>query len=303
MHSNIVAKKMARKTRIQIAKEDIFKTLDSAYPVLRTDEINSILKQNRIFWRLAERTNLTAFIHFLIEEGKLIQHDFDFPSRPKKGYTWGEVNLLSTLSHIIKDSYFSHYTALMLNDLTKQEPKTIYVTKEQSNTSTLSSPLNQNNIDKVFKKPVRTSNNSILYKDTRIFLLHGANSHLLGIDEYPNPLSKNHTATIKVTSIERTLIDAAIRPNYSGGVFEVAEAYNLAKNRLSVTKLAQLLKRIKYIYPYHQVIGFYLEKAGYSQNLIEIFKRIPKKYDFYLVHNMPNTEYVKEWKLFIPKGF
>ena len=34
--------------------------------------------------------------------------------------------------------------------------------------------------------------------------------------------------TLKVTGIERTLIDIAVRPVYAGGVFEVLKAYKLA---------------------------------------------------------------------------
>jgi len=294
---------MARKTRLQIAKSDIFKTFDSVHPVLRAEEISTILKEHRSFWRLAERTNLTSFIEFLENEGKLTSHFFEFPMRPKKGYTWGSVDVLPIINHIIKDSYFSHYTALMLHGLTKQEPKTIYVTQEQTSGSNQSTPLEQETINRVFAAPARTSNNIALYKNQKIFLLHGANTHQLGIDEHPIYLPNNLDAKIKVTSIERTLIDSAVRPVYTGGVFEVAEAYRIAKSKLSVTRLALLLKRIKYIYPYHQVIGFYLENAGYSSDLIDIFRKIPREYDFYLTYNMQSVEYVKEWRLFVPKNF
>ena len=36
---------------------------------------------------------------------------------------------------------------------------------------------------------------------------------------------------IRLTNIERTLIDIAVRPVYSGGVFEVLKAYRLAKDK------------------------------------------------------------------------
>ena len=68
--------------------------------------------------------------------------------------------------------------------------------------------------------------------------------------------------SIPTTNIERTLIDIAVRPVYSGGVFEVLKAYKMAKDKVSINKLAAYLKKIGYVYPYHQVVGFYLEKSG-----------------------------------------
>ena len=64
---------------------------------------------------------------------------------------------------------------------------------------------------------------------------------------------------LRFTNLERTLIDAAVRPVYAGGVFEVRKAYQLAKEKVSVNRLAALLQKLNYIYPYHQAIGFYLE--------------------------------------------
>lgn len=294
---------MARKTRIQIAKPDILSTFESVNNVLSANEISEILSDHRDNWRLTQRTNLASFIDFLESEGKLVTHTFKFPRGVKKGYSWGNVDVLPILNHIIRNSYISHYTALMLNGLTNQEPKTIYITQEQSSKSNKGAELEQEKIDSAFKKPARVSSNTAIYRGQKITLLYGSNTNQLGVEEYQTYTPSGKTALIRVTGLERTLIDAAVRPSFSGGVFEVARAYKKAKNSLSVTRLAQYLKRINYIYPYHQVIGFYLDRSGYDSNLVDIFRRIPQELDFYLAHNMQSIEYVKEWRLFIPKGF
>jgi len=108
---------------------------------------------------------------------------------------------------------------------------------------------------------------------------------------------------VRVTGIERTLIDIAVRPAYSGGVGEVAHAYVAAKGRFSSNRLSAMLSQLDFTYPYEQVIGFYLQRADYPQSAIHLFRRKSFKFDFYLAHGMRETEYVKEWRLFVPRGF
>lgn len=110
--------------------------------------------------------------------------------------------------------------------------------------------------------------------------------------------------TVRVTGVERTLIDAAVRPVYAGGVYEVLNAYRLAREKVSVNKLAATVKKLDYIYPYHQVVGFYLERAGvYKESSIALFQKHEFRYDFYLMHQMKETAYSKRWRLHFPKGF
>ena len=107
-----------------------------------------------------------------------------------------------------------------------------------------------------------------------------------------------------VTDIERTLIDITVRPIYSGGIHEVLAAFKKAAKIVSINKLTAQLKTLDYIYPYHQAIGFYLEKAGnYKDTQIELLKDFDFNYDFYLDHATEEVEYSKEWKLYYPKNF
>ncbi len=108
---------------------------------------------------------------------------------------------------------------------------------------------------------------------------------------------------LRVTDLERTLIDATVRPFYAGGVNEVLKAYSLAADRISVNRLSALLRRFEYVYPYHQAVGFYLEKSNaYRPEQIDLLRGFPREFDFYLTYQIGEREYSKEWKLFYPKG-
>ena len=113
----------------------------------------------------------------------------------------------------------------------------------------------------------------------------------------------DHSGTkLRVTGLERTLIDLAVRPSYAGEVIQVLDAYRKAKNRVSIGTLLTTLKRLDYIYPYHQSIGFYLKKAGYAKSQYNRLKNIGLNYDFYLAYSLKDKDYDPEWRIFFPKS-
>lgn len=288
-----------RESRLKIAKPDIQNLFDNLPSnVLLRSEIDRILNQNRKFWRVTESTTCNKFIEFLLKETKLKKIEFNFPYRNIIRYIWGKASIYEIILSLKPDSYFTHYTAVYLHELTEQIPKTIYLNFEQS--SKPKGSLAQERIDVAFKRPWRITNNISSYKDYKICLLNGMYTGKLGVIEMFGPEEER----IVVTNIERTLIDIAVKPIYSGGVFEVLKAYKLASGKVSINKLAAMLKKLDYVYPYHQAIGFYLEKSGvYKETQINLMKKFRIEYDFYLTHQMKNMSYSKEWRLYFPKGF
>jgi predicted transcriptional regulator of viral defense system len=108
--------------------------------------------------------------------------------------------------------------------------------------------------------------------------------------------------SVRVTDIERTLIDVTVRPTYAGGVEHVLEAYRRARPRVSIPQLLSTLGKLDHVYPYHQAIGFYLERAGYPLRQLTDFKKLKIKFDFYLAHDMRDSAYSDEWRISYPKS-
>lgn len=293
------------KSRFQIARLDILRHFDELpSKVLHHADLARILKEQRAFWRLTQSTSTSTLIQFLLDTGKLVRFEFPFPKpyKAKTVYAWGPVPFHEIVLGISSKCYFSHYSAVKLHGLTEQTPKTFYVNEEQRLESWLAGTLSQTTIDAAFRRPVRITSRVAQTDDYRVVFLNGKNTANLGVLEQDlHGAGGERYGRVRVTNVERTLIDITVRPVYSGGVSEVLKAFELARERVSVNRLAAMLKKLAFIYPYHQAIGFYLERAGYRSSLVDLFRDLPKEFDFYLEHCLKETEYVQAWRLFIPK--
>ena len=291
------------RSRLQIAKPDILAYFEALPAVIRHKQMMGFLAKERAGWRLAQRTTIRDFIVFLKKQGKLKEHKFAFPHQPETLYVWGEIPMMELLLHLKPRSYYSHYTAMRLHGLTEQVPKVLYLSYERSSDTQWGTSLTQSAIDEAFQRPARISNNTADFNNLQVLLINSANTGELGVLNHEAQLSLESRVSVRVTNIERTLIDAAVRPAYSGGVFEVAKAFELAKNVVSVNAMGAMLSKLRFTYPYHQAIGFYLERAGYRASSLDLMRRFPMEFDFYLTHAMSATRYVPAWRLYVPEGF
>ncbi len=288
---------MPRVSAFSIAQKDIEKFLDQHRDrPLKDEDISEIFNVNREFWRLPPSWHYYKFIDALSEKTEHFREaTLEFPRRTVKRYFWKEISPLRLALSVSPRAYLTHYTAMSYHGLTDQIPKTVYVTTEQTKKEK-KGILTQEGIDRAFAKKQRVSKNIANMPNGAVYWLNGKDTNRIGVIKTDDGLP--------ITNIARTLIDAAVRPIYSGGVYEVLEAYKRAAADLfSVNRMAAMLRKMDFIYPYHQVIGFYLERSGaYRPNQIEVFKRFDQTHDFYLTYNMQDKEYSKEWRLYFPKG-
>lgn len=287
-------------TRLSISKSDIVKRFDQVpFPVFRQKDIARILQENRAFWRLAQKLSISEFTEFLLDSTKMQLVYLPLPFRPETLYTWGKVSNYVLASSAKPGAYLCHYTAMHLHGLTEQIPETIYANQEQRPLPPSTSPLTQDRIDAAFRRPQRVTSNVAPLRDQRLCLINGKHTGRLGVIE----MEDDKHLPFSVTGLERTLIDITVRPYYAGGVAEVASAFKRAADRVSLNKLAAMLKQMDFVYPYEQAIGFYLQRAGIdSPTRLGLFRKRSLEHDFYLTYAMDKTEYSSQWRIHFPSG-
>ncbi|MEI6293937.1 MAG: hypothetical protein WCP36_09645 [Methanomicrobiales archaeon] len=288
---------MARKSDFSIASPDIKRTVDD----LKTKAFSKIFlyrlfEQERSRWNISSLKTFKQFIDFILKENILIEHELSAQNGKRQLlYSNGSVDDFTLFGALNTHGYFTHYTSMFLHQLTLQIPKTYYLNVEHSK-DIPSQGLTQDAIDNAFSQTQRKANSSLTYNTKKVYILNGKKTDGLGVIQ-----KVNESESYKYTDLERTLIDIAIRPVYSGGVFEVLGAYQGAKTQIDPVKLESYLTQLNFIYPYHQVIGFYLEKAEYDAKTLRLFEK-DQKFKFYLTYNIRSKEFSSKWNLYYPKG-
>ncbi len=270
--------------------------------VYRKSDIPGILSPvRRLEWKLPSDLRTKPFLEELLASGLLRVMELKSPKYPGKNqirYIFGEASPFELALSLQHGSYLSHGSAVLLHALTDQIPQTVYLNIEQSPKPAPLGGLAQAGLDRAFAGAQRESTFSYHLGTTSIVVLSGKNSGRLEVGSMPGP----DGVELSVTRLERTLIDIAVRPVYGGGVYQVLEAFKGARGKSSVNVLLATLKKLGYLYPYHQAIGFYMERAGYPESALQRVEALGMEHSFYLTHGLREKAFDPRWRLFYPKG-
>jgi hypothetical protein len=287
---------MPRPSKFSLAKQDIISFLEnSIYKFYDQAMLFQIFDENRLLWKLPKRMSYEKFINELASNTELKEVHLGKSTR----YIYRPTTIYELIGSLKKNGYFSHLSALYLHGLLDEIPRTIYFNLEQSSRDYQDKyMIAQSDIDNAFSKPQRVSNNITYYNDYQIILLNGKNTNKEGVINLLHPAEGD----VNTTCLERTLIDITVRPVYAGGVKNVLNAYEKIKDNVSGITIKTILDKLDFIYPYHQAIGFYMERSGYSKKDCDIFRDSGINCDFYLAHAMEEREYSEKWRIYYPKG-
>ena len=272
--------------------------VDTKQTVFTSKDMREILSENREKWRLPQSVTLTDFLDLLTSQIGLRQIELKSETYPSTArLLWKNPSPFEVALSLKPASYLSHGTAVFLHSLSDEIPKTIYVNQEQR-PKTTKGVLSQDRLDFAFSRSQRMSNAVFVFDRQRIVVLSGKNTGRLEVGSIEGPKGE----ILPVTKAERTLIDIIVRPAYAGGVLQVLEAYRRAKDLLSVNVLIATLKKMDFLYPYHQAIGFVMQRVGYEEHRYSPLQALGLDFDFYLTHGMKNPQYNSDWRLFFPQG-
>jgi hypothetical protein len=270
--------------------------------VFTRGDLKRILLEHRGKWKVAKKHGVGDFIEFLLGDKGFDFHHVELTSElngSTERFVLGTVSPYQVGLSLKPRAYLTHGTGVFLHGLTDEIPKTIYVNHEQRPKVTQSA-LSQTALELAFSRPQRMSRFALRWGDYRFVLINGKATGRLEVGTIRDPTSDGEV--VSATKLERTLIDIVVRPAYAGGIYQVLQAYRRAKESMSSNVLVATLKKLEYVYPYHQAIGFLMERAGYEKNRYARLRTLGLNYDFYLVHGMKERLYDKDWRLFYPKG-
>lgn len=272
----------------------------AARRVLRRGDLLQLVRDRRAEWSALGSVTLDEALRVLVDADALT----DVRLTSESGYpplarlvTPGASPFELALS-LRANSYLSHATAVFLHGLTEQIPQTLHVNAEQSAKPRPTGRLTQSSVDRAFNARQRTSRYAFIHGRNRFLILSGKQSGNYGVVEVVGPTGE----TLRVTDLERTLIDITVRPTYGNGVHEVLAAFRAARDRVSIERLISTLKALDHVYPYHQALGFYLERAGIPGSVLEPLRNLGLELDFYLAHGLKNPALDPSWRVFHPKG-
>lgn len=262
--------------------------------VYSLSDLQNLFRLKRGEWSLS---SFSAFVKKLKSLGLVERNLIDSNGvQRKKLFTMDDFDHLECAGRFFNNSYLSHHTALFFNDLTEQIPKTIYVSYELSPVAGVKKgDLVQSGIDASFSKPGREPETFSFA--SRPVVIHASKfSGLTGV-------IKHGSGKFSFTDVERTLINSAVNPNLSGGIYNVLNIFQQGRGVYSVDKLLEYLLKLNYTYPYHQVLGFLLERSGTPEKHLSLFENIGVRYRFYLDREITEPVLSKRWNLIYPGDF
>ena len=255
-------------------------------------ELGQVITDFALAIRYQDIVNSQEYIDYLVYHGMIDRIVLAGVKSSAIRLSTGSFSRYDLALSIKNGSYFSHGTAAYILRLNDKEPTTVYLSVEGKPRETVDPALEQSSIDRVFDMPQRQSANRYSWEGQEFLLLTGLFSQASGVEK---------KVGLPVTGLERTLLDCTVRPAYAGGAAVVMDLYRRAVEiGFDAQKLVALYDEIGFTYPYHQAIGFYLERAGGDGAVVESLRKRLQSFTFYLDYAMKDKAYSPAWNLHYP---
>jgi hypothetical protein len=289
---------MPPRSRLSFAKSALVDTFEQGgQRAYRRKDISDLLARNREKWKLPYSTSASSFLAYLLDKTELREIELSSEAYGNvTRYVWREPSPYAVFLSLKPRSYLCHASAIFLHGLTNMVPEIIYVNSEQTPKPS-GGGLTQESLNRAFANKQRQSNLSYSFGNYTGVCLSGKHTNNLGVVEKVDPQG----TPVLVTDIERTLIDAVVRPGYAGGLENALQAFVAAKDTVSTNRMKAYLKQLAYIYPYNQSIGFMMSRAGYEGGSLDVMRGMGVNYDFYIDYGLRDALFDPEWRVYYPR--
>ncbi len=289
---------MAPRSRLSLAKSAIVALFErSPQQVYRRKDLSALLTEHREVWNLPASTSTSKLIDYLLDKAELREITLSseiYGSVTR--YAWKEPSSYAVFLSIKPNSYLSHASAIFWHGLTDLIPEIVYVNSEQSPKPS-AGRLSQESLSRAFSRRQRESKLSYTFDGHVALYLSGKHTGNLGVINGTG----DNGMVVPVTDVERTLIDAVVRPAYSGGLENLLQAFSQARESVSVNRVRAYLKQLAHAYPYHQAIGFMMERTGYDASSLDRIRGLGIDYDFYLDYGIEDPLFDPNWRVYYPR--
>ena len=177
---------MGRKNKLDDSLDSIELFFDSyGYKSFTESKFGEIFNRNRHDWGVARNRYAGQVLDYLVNRKVMFENTFLSENNDSKSvYSWKTKDEFTVVAGLKSESYFSHYSALYIHQLSLQIPKTIYLNFEHKATSVISNTDNvllQESIDKAFQSSQRKSMLSFSFLEKKIILVNGKYTNRLGV--------------------------------------------------------------------------------------------------------------------------
>ncbi len=173
----------------------------------------------------------------------------------------------------VSDYYISYYSAMDIHNMLTQPLTKVYITTSKQK----------------YKKVRKIAN-------TAFEFIYSKPEKIWGIEE----VWVTNTEKVRVSDIERTIIDCLDKPKYSGGILEISKGIWIQKGSIDFEKLINYLENFdKFIVA--KRLGFILQTYNLlDSKLINKFKKFINQKYYLLDPTLPSyPTYKNNWKLIV----
>jgi predicted transcriptional regulator of viral defense system len=135
--------------------------------------------------------------------------------------------------------------------------------------------------------------NSIMIKDTEFQFIYHNEKHFFGSKK----IFVDSFNQVNCSDLEKTIVDALFKPDYAGGISQIAKAIHKKKAELDFAKLGQYVQQFDSL-SVSKRLGYLLELLGVTHPLVETLQSIKTNSYFAIEPSYPKTgRRLRRWNI------